>query len=232
MAEPNQAPLSLLNRLYERPFFCQPCTRSFKSAANLDAHLRSRTHRPPVWDCECCSKLFVAFSALVFHWETSVGRNGHPSKTVDECALLIYKELGRRFSIVDERYVRTEGDVKLPPLPVDIASSIIPQVSKYKCRLCSSKFKAYKDIEAHLSSPAHKAKMYMCPSSPVGCGKKFTTLSGLLQHLEPDVANSPCNMVRDGDAKILIHKIFRQLRTLGRMNGSPQEDFVEYHDSL
>lgn len=75
-------------------------------------------------------------------------------------------------------------------------SATLPPAIKLLCPLCPIGRKPFKSLEAlsnHLASPAHSPKLFHCPLSIAGYEdegkiselmKYFSTLSGLLQHLE------------------------------------------------
>lgn len=52
--------------------------------------------------------------------------------------------------------------------------------SIWECVECRKVFRSLLKASAHARSPAHKPKVYRCPS----CRNEFTALSGLLQHVE------------------------------------------------
>lgn len=52
----------------------------------------------------------------------------------------------------------------------------------YECYLCNREFSRLEDLNRHLNSPRHQEKIYRCPRSD--CRKEFTTLSGIMQHVE------------------------------------------------
>jgi len=58
--------------------------------------------------------------------------------------------------------------------------------SYWECYLCHRNFNTVDALNTHLNSPAHKQKVYHCPSPKAKCGKEFVTLAGLFNHLESE----------------------------------------------
>lgn len=52
----------------------------------------------------------------------------------------------------------------------------------YECYLCNRKFTQLQHLNQHLNSPRHEEKLYRCPRED--CGKEFSTLSAIMQHVE------------------------------------------------
>src|ERR1700733_11050963 len=52
----------------------------------------------------------------------------------------------------------------------------------WECYLCNSEFSRKTALTQHLNSPRHQEKIYRCPRSD--CLREFTTLSGIMQHIE------------------------------------------------
>ena len=61
--------------------------------------------------------------------------------------------------------------------------------SSWECYLCHKLFNTDNALNAHLSSPAHKQKVYHCPNSKMKCGKEFVSLAGLFNHLESEACS-------------------------------------------
>ena len=60
----------------------------------------------------------------------------------------------------------------------------------YECYLCHREFTSLNALNQHLASPAHKQKIYHCPSRQ--CDKDFVSLAALFNHLESE----SCGAVR------------------------------------
>lgn len=94
---------------------------------------------------------------------------------------------------VDEDSINSEYD----------SSDIYYEAGYYRCPACSKRAETRQPIEAHLRSPTHAPKIYMCPERHGGCGARFRGLGGLFQH-----------MIDAGDAKLrdVLRPIKRQIR--------------------
>lgn len=58
----------------------------------------------------------------------------------------------------------------------------------YECHLCHYPFKTLAWLNRHLASLVHGQNLYHCPNDC--CGKGFTTLAGVINHLESGVCQS------------------------------------------
>jgi hypothetical protein len=54
----------------------------------------------------------------------------------------------------------------------------------WECYLCSREFRGKAALTQHLNSPRHQEKIYRCPRTD--CLREFTTLSGIMQHIESE----------------------------------------------
>jgi hypothetical protein len=52
----------------------------------------------------------------------------------------------------------------------------------YECYLCHAGHRTLAALNQHLGSPRHQEKVYVCPLNV--CRVRFSTLSGLCQHIE------------------------------------------------
>jgi hypothetical protein len=65
----------------------------------------------------------------------------------------------------------------------------------FECYLCHHQFTSLIGLNRHLSSPTHKQKLYHCFVSR--CGKQFSALAPLFNHLESE----SCGAVRFGQVQ-------------------------------
>ena len=61
----------------------------------------------------------------------------------------------------------------------------------WECYICHRGFNTPNALGQHLNSAVHQQKVYHCPNRK-SCGKEFTTLAGLLGHLESE----SCGLMR------------------------------------
>ncbi|KAF8979930.1 zinc finger protein, partial [Cyathus striatus] len=54
----------------------------------------------------------------------------------------------------------------------------------YECYLCHDIFHSLPGLNAHLESPKHDTKMYICPGPT--CHIRYSTLSRLIQHINSE----------------------------------------------
>ncbi|GAA5900495.1 hypothetical protein JCM6882_001261 [Rhodosporidiobolus microsporus] len=176
--------------------FCETHRRAFQSTANLRAHLDSSAHVSRNVPCPTgCGNSFVSRSAAILHLEAGRCPSGLTRAKID----YFVQQLDRSRLI-------TSGSQKLLPAPesrsvssttyIATERSWDPNEGAYRCFLCSSSsrlFNSLHGLNQHLLSPKHTYssdtfsggdKLYKCPN--VRCGRKFATLSGLVQHGESD----------------------------------------------
>ena len=67
---------------------------------------------------------------------------------------------------------------------------------RWVCPCCDKDYQKKRDLLQHLESGVHESKRYHCK----GCGKKFTTLNGLQQHLH----STGCSQYSQRLANVLI----------------------------
>ncbi|KAL4070426.1 hypothetical protein J3A83DRAFT_4400851 [Scleroderma citrinum] len=88
----------------------------------------------------------------------------------------------------------------------DDVSNEVPQIGKArKCPKCGRVFRAPRDLERHLRSPAHGGVVYTCLNTL--CQVKFKTFSAFLQHLERnscDISKADNDRVRNTLKELLI----------------------------
>lgn len=161
--------------------YCAPCKRSFKSAGNLDAHLRSATHQPKVVACSCkgCESRFVSLAAVILHIETGICSSGVTRADVNKFVRLYN---ANHKSVIDmlipRRDIVTEGRAVVEPVTNGNTQL------RYQCSICRAKFRSNTAATSHVESPKHEAKLYKCPNEQNGCHQTFSALSGVFQHIE------------------------------------------------
>ncbi|KIP01430.1 hypothetical protein PHLGIDRAFT_123352 [Phlebiopsis gigantea 11061_1 CR5-6] len=140
----------------QKYFYCVPYKRLFSSQSNLARHLRSSIHQPRANVCpeRDYSCGFVLNAHLIAYWESGTCRSDAMRQSVDSFAAYGGRGAAHR-----------------------VRQRLAYELYHRELRLLSA-------LNAHLRSPAYAERVYDCPSVFVGCGVQFTTLSGLMQHVE------------------------------------------------
>ncbi|KAF2198994.1 hypothetical protein GQ43DRAFT_421233 [Delitschia confertaspora ATCC 74209] len=222
---------------------CKDCEKTFSNREALLQHRQSVKHKP-LSDLKCplgkgCSGRFMTPSALLQHLESG---NCHSGMDRHEIFRMV-QSCDADHVIHSPSHLHTRNsfrspDIETPAFPSDGSLSPwslletssmdvdhtggLQALTELKCSLCPPKRKPFakaKDLEQHLNSAAHCAKIYHCPSSIFSATnvqkqhvkeRQFSTLSGLTQHME----NGACN----GDKKAFVSSIGiiqRQLKLMG-----------------
>ncbi|GAA5979033.1 hypothetical protein JCM5350_004211 [Sporobolomyces pararoseus] len=177
-----------------RHWYCKTHKRCFDSESNLRMHMNSSAHVQPGVICPAgCGRRFVSHSGAVIHLESGSCASG---MTREEVNYLVARW--------DRQGLITTGRRALPAPPSSSQSfsrSTQPQLyateasysyydGAYKCYLDNKLFGTLRALNQHLSSGAHAymtndggEKLYRCPHRR-GCGREFTSLSGLVSHIE------------------------------------------------
>jgi len=165
-------------RQSSRHHYCSSCKRNFRSENNLQNHLKSSIHRPKDDNCPFwCGMKFVSRSALVLHLEAGKCRSGVDRATINR----VVRQYDTNNIITDPRLL-TSGTAS--DNTKYYASDRSGNGEGYECYLCHRSFSSWAALNQHLGSPAHQDKIYICLAST--CRARFTTLSGLCQHIESE----------------------------------------------
>ena len=162
------------------------CKRLFQSEANLNSHLRSNIHMPRTIVCpgRGCGKSFTSHANLILHLESGTCPSGATRQILDRTVIQI--DCSR--IITDGRRLIQNGDGSYSTRGSEVHETWATQASwngrAYECVLCHKTFRQLPALNAHLKSPAHADKIYKCSPTLNGCGTQFSTLSGLVQHIE------------------------------------------------
>ncbi|KAH6895885.1 hypothetical protein B0T10DRAFT_456131 [Thelonectria olida] len=156
--------------------YCADCMRFFRTRNGIRQHLNSRRHRPTMVVCPFCSQTCGTATGLVHHVErgccqgTALDRERlHRSiKERDPYGNITFKSLEWYQDITYEATDRSWN----------------PWCNAYECYLCHNLYKNLFDLNQHLASPKHQQALYHCPNR--SCSKEFTTLAGLINHLESE----------------------------------------------
>jgi len=163
--------------------YCVPCNRLFQHSNNLIGHLNSSIHKPKNFKCPMrgCTQAFVSPSACVLHLEAGTCASGITRQLINR--YILQKDVNN--VITNPARMITSSLYAEPPTYIASARSWNAHMQQYQCCLCSNGFNTLPSLNAHLASPKHTSpidKIYRCPKAG-GCGQ-FTTLSGLVQHIE------------------------------------------------
>ena len=162
--------------------YCWDCDHHFQSESNLRNHLNSRIHQPANFLCpgRGCNRSFVSTAALTLHLESGTCPSGI---TRDKLNRIVVRA-DRDNYITDRSRLLTgpSGQNELPAPSTIWATERSWNGVAYECFLCNSTFRTLVHLNQHLKSPRHADKIYRCPKSD--CRIKFSTLSGLCQHVE------------------------------------------------
>ncbi|KAJ7369021.1 hypothetical protein DFH08DRAFT_983724 [Mycena albidolilacea] len=152
--------------------YCAECQRVFKSEFTLEEHYRQSAFHHY---CAACKKLFLSANNLKNHLNSSIHLpkdvlcpgKGCRLTFVSRSAVLLHLESGTCRCGIDRRTIdrlRAWNGVA------------------YECYLCHAGYRILAALNQHLGSPRHQEKVYVCPLNV--CRVRFSTLSGLCQHIE------------------------------------------------
>ncbi|WYZ40882.1 hypothetical protein EsH8_IV_001223 [Colletotrichum jinshuiense] len=162
--------------------YCDPCRRYFQSYNNIRQHLNSRIHRGKCLSCPFCGHSCSTATGLVNHLE----QGGCPKAPLDRDSL--YQAVRRRDpnGVICKKLLEWHGSTTYTVTERTFNAN----ADAYECYLCHRLFTTLTGLNAHLNSPIHKQKLYNCPNRQ--CRKDFTTLAGVINHLESE----SCNFMR------------------------------------
>ncbi|KAM5347854.1 hypothetical protein ACJ41O_007678 [Fusarium nematophilum] len=162
--------------------YCSECDWFFSRWDDIQQHLRRSRHRQPSVVCPFCSALYGTATGLTHHLE----RGCCPSAPLDRDEL--YREIRRRDPngcISNNNLLEWHGASTTYEATQRAWN---PRHGQYECYLCHSLFRSLHGLNQHLSSPQHQQNLYRCPNR--SCIGEFTTLAGLINHLESESCSS------------------------------------------
>lgn len=155
--------------------YCAECRRVFRSEHNLGQHrTKSNAHNTLAYRCvyPSCNEEFMSWANVVLHLESgSCPSNSNRAKL---WRILWRSKYGRKVIASEASAAFRESEYG--------TEDIIRGRNSYRCPGCSKESRTMNSIVAHLNSPEHEPKVYVCHSDYNGCDAKFSTLSGLFQH--------------------------------------------------
>ncbi|KAG0639030.1 hypothetical protein HOY80DRAFT_1137104 [Tuber brumale] len=160
--------------------FCDLCWRGFGVSANFSKHLASAVHaRGKCFQCNECARWFSTKGALKRH------RRNHceiPDIMEYHCP-----ECRRDFTGPGG----LKRHLKKPGIHTQTGES--EPVVEYFCRGCDRVFATDRALACHIESGIHAATERICCLNRNTCGKSFTTVSGLVYHLESGACTNRFN---------------------------------------
>ncbi|EEU40700.1 uncharacterized protein NECHADRAFT_32278, partial [Fusarium vanettenii 77-13-4] len=165
--------------------YCSDCEREFSNWNNMQQHLRSSRHRPRHHRhhddqrgvvCPFCRANYRTASGVTHHLE----RGCCPRAPLDRDQL--YREIRRRDpnGYISNKFLEWHGTTTYEATQL----AWNPRYRQYECYLCHTLFRHLSSLNQHLESPRHQQNLYHCPNR--SCFKEFTTLAGLINHLESE----------------------------------------------
>ncbi|KAI1357179.1 hypothetical protein F5Y08DRAFT_334048 [Xylaria arbuscula] len=147
----------LIDHEHDEHKYCSECERTFNDHNGMKMHLHSRVHCNYQIPCPSCKKSHPMATSLSYHVESGSCPNA-PYMNRD----LVYKiPSSTQYEATDRSYN--------------------PECQVWECFICHKPFNRPQSLNQHLSSPIHQQTLYHCPNQ--SCGKEFTSLTGLLDHL-------------------------------------------------
>ncbi|KIV98690.1 hypothetical protein, variant [Verruconis gallopava] len=129
-------------------------------------HLNSEIHRGTKVPCPFCKENYTTASGLTHHLET--GSCTHAPKLNRDSILRMIRERDQHGTITKKQIEwHQDENVKYS------ATKHAFNGSHWECYLCHKTFNTNNALNAHLSSPVHKQKVYHFPNSNAKCGKEF-----------------------------------------------------------
>ncbi|EJD40337.1 hypothetical protein AURDEDRAFT_91029 [Auricularia subglabra TFB-10046 SS5] len=184
--------------------YCASCRRMFMAPSNYNSHMNSSLHRTKDIPCphraRGCTHTFVSHSAMTLHLESGHCVSGMTRADVNQRVI----ELDRGRVITDPSRLLTNGTTTKYR-----ATSQAWNGHAWECYLCHAQLSSRGALDNHLNSPRHEQKMYICPGPK--CGQRFTTLSGLMQHIESD----KCGVQRFRVVQDAISQLTNGMKRLG-----------------
>ncbi|KAF9869302.1 hypothetical protein CkaCkLH20_13219 [Colletotrichum karsti] len=164
---------------HEQHFKCNLCDRYFQNRNNLNQHLNSSIHRTSTIMCPFCKKTCATATGLIHHLEHGSCPNAPLNREK------LYEAVRSRDpnGVLSKKLLEWNGTLTFTATE----KTWNPKHRAYECYLCHRHFNKLEYLNQHLNSPAHKQNLYHCPNRR--CGKEFTTLAAVINHLESESCN-------------------------------------------
>ncbi|KAI1210071.1 uncharacterized protein F4807DRAFT_423720 [Annulohypoxylon truncatum] len=160
----------------EDHFYCDPCKRYFSCYNNIKMHLNSRIHRGQNMQCPFCKQRYTTATGAAHHIESGSCPSA-PGLDRD----LVYRIIRAK----DPNHIISNKLLEWSDSTRYEATSQAWNGFAYECSLCHRQFQKLESLSQHLSSPVHQQNLYHCPKR-IACGREFTSLAGLMNHLESE----------------------------------------------
>ena len=126
-----------------------------------------------------CGMSFVSVSAMMLHLDQGSCVSGMNRDKVNKLVV----QYDRNNIITNPNRLITGGSGGTAITTTTyIVSDLAYNGRFWECYLCNSEFRRKAALNQHLNSPRHQTKIYRCPRTD--CLREFTTLSGIMQHVE------------------------------------------------
>lgn len=133
--------------------------------------------------CRClglgCGRSFVSHADLTLHYESGTCPSGATRRVLNDFVVR-----SDRNNVVTNPARLIAGPSRQPEVVSLRATVAAWNGYAFECILCHKNYHSLPALNAHLNSPAHADKIFRCPTQYNGCNTEFSTLSGLLQHVE------------------------------------------------
>ncbi|KAI2787817.1 hypothetical protein POX_f08194 [Penicillium oxalicum] len=143
-------------------------------------HLNSRIHRGTKLSCPFCTHSFVSPSGVSHHLETG-SCSGAPNLNRASVARMI-RQIDPHHAITTKQIEWHTSDDEGEFFVTNAAWNGVA----WECYMCHREFGSARALTQHVNSPAHEQKIYRCPNRRAECGREFTSLAGLFNHLESE----------------------------------------------
>ncbi|KAE8355933.1 hypothetical protein BDV28DRAFT_17108 [Aspergillus coremiiformis] len=183
--------------------YCQSCKKRFANENALRMHLNSKIHRGKNITCPFCKDNYTNASGLTHHLERGSCRNAPALNR--ETILRIIRERDPHGTITNrqiEWHEENTGQFS--------ATDRAFNGSSWECYLCHRDFRTAGALNSHLNSSVHKQKVYHCPNVESKCGKQFSTLAALFNHLESE----SCSFMRFERVQQQVGDVFQGRRAI------------------
>lgn len=173
--------------------YCRDCNRHCNGADAMRTHLNLPVHRAAGSRnvaCPFCRRNFAALSSLSMHLESSSCPN---ARHLNRAAVhRIVRENDTTGNITNEKSLEEEQASGLDATAIATTNpQWNPQLAwcgnGYECYICHCIFATPQGLEHHVGSEAHHLPLYHCPNVQGNCGRHFTSLGALFDHLESEV---------------------------------------------